>query len=46
MGVREREGPEISALSNWVENGTIHRKGKAASWVGWTGVVSSTADAL
>lgn len=38
MGLREREGPEISALRNWVEDGTIHMTGKAASWVGGTGV--------
>lgn len=24
LGVREREGPYISALSNWVEDGTIY----------------------
>lgn len=46
VGVRDREGPGISGLSNWVEDGTTHTRGKAASWVGWTGAVSSAADAL
>lgn len=46
VGVRDREGPGISGFSNWVEDGTIHTRGKAASWVGRTGAASSAADAL
>lgn len=34
MGVREREGPEISALSNRLEDVPFTATGKTASWVG------------
>lgn len=41
VGGREREGPYISALSNWVEDGTIYvnREDCQSGW-GWIGISS------
>lgn len=36
VGVRDREGPGISGLSNWVEDGTTHRRGRLPA--GWAGL--------
>lgn len=41
VGGRGREGPYISALNNWVENGTIYgnREECQPGW-GWIGISS------